>query len=210
MFMIYKAWLLLLLVSGINLNAQDFAPIKNMDDFSHRFKSSNEGVTTVSANFRQSYFSKMLKAPKISLGKFFYSKPNRIRWEDTTSGLILLVDNDQIRLKRNGVEIDDSNERRSAKAIQTMITSILRGDWIESQNDYSLLVFESKTDYKVILTPLRKSISAQVEKIELIIESSNFDLKSLTIIQKTAEKVVYNFDGLRKNEKIPVNYFTQF
>ena len=167
-------------------------------------------VHTMSSAFEQERRTAMLKEAMISKGRFFFAKPDKIRWETSDPGPEGFSVNGQEARRWQGAS--DSPEKitlSDAPFLQVLIQQIVA--WTSA--DFSSL--KERYDLKVIredpatlgLVPLLAGERDYVSQVTLVFSSDLMYVTSVKIQEKKGDEIVIRFLNAVINEPIADDYF---
>lgn len=158
---LWKVSLLSLLLLLVNLPA--FAWTENWQTI----KETTKKVNSISAIFIQEKHLPILKKPLISKGRFYYSKPDSLRWEYQTPvpSIMMSYKGETARyLKKDGEFIKDAGAQiQVIQVVLKEITSWLGGKFNEGGSFKASL----QPNRKILLEPKNNNMTQLITHIEL-------------------------------------------
>lgn len=171
-------------------------------------KEKQANLKTIESKFEETTVNTMLKEPQKGKGYFYFSKPNKIRWENSTSQVTMLMDGKRTQLFEKGKIVNGVAANKITASIQSMIVSMINGDFLDNGN-YNIQYFQSSTQYKLQLEPKNSRMAKEIKQMNLYFNRSNGLLSSMEMIQNTGASVSYQFTDMKVNKEIANNKYTQ-
>jgi len=170
----------------------------NLEDIKNKSKE----IVSVQADFTQEKHLKILSAPLISTGSFYYKMPDSFRWEyQSPIQSILFMKND--RIKRyisgsDGMKEDSGVNLQNMQFVMKEITVWLKGDF--DNNPF----FNAKMDEgkKIILLPKEESFAAMIKRIELTLSDQVGIIQRILIYENEENFTKFDFKNVKVNKDI--------
>ena len=205
-----KLLIVLIFICSQFTNAQSFSVMKNSNDCTLKLKKKADATKTIGASFKETVVSSMFNTPKSGNGILRYKKESKIRWEkETPHSEIVLINGSSIKMIQKGKVVDSPGSNKIAKKMQSLMLGLLRHEFL-NQKDFSIVYYESKTQYKLVLKPKKSIVRKYITAIELVFNKSNLALDNIKILESEQDYVTYNFTSVVFNQSIPESKFTQF
>ena len=178
--------------------------ISEGDVFS-RISLSVKKVQTMSSAFEQERHTAMLKDAMISKGRFFFAKPDKIRWETIDPSPAGFSVNGQEGKRWQGTsEPSEKITLSEAPFLQVLIQQILAwtsADFASLKNRYDLKVI-SEDPVTIGLVPLLAGERDYVNQVTLIFSPDLAYVTSVKIQEKNGDEIVIRFSNAVINEPI--------
>ena len=191
--------LLLLVVSPGDVWADDFAQLRK----------NAVRIQTISADFVQKKSMKILSKPLISEGKFYFASPSSIRWE-YSKPLRSVVISGRGYTKRymasGGKMIEDKTG--GAQAMKIVLDEV--AGWMSGKFDSNpsfTATLKEGSNAVITLTPVGKSMTGMIEKIEITILRKDMSIKSVRIIESANAETLIDFHHVVLNKEINPSVF---
>lgn len=198
------------ILSSLQVFAQEYKSIKDPNDCKDKLEKKHQNLNSVQADFTESTHTALLSTPQKASGKMYYKKTNKIRWEKSKpTSQIILMNGKNIRIQENGKEVSDATTKATMKRIQTMMVNMMTGSFL-NEVEFSIKYSESSVNYKLNLTPKNDKLKRYIQEIVLVFRKSDCDLKELTLVSSSTNKIVYTFSNMVHNESILETLFTKF
>jgi len=189
----------LLILPAVSVQADDFA----------RLRKDSVRISTISADFVQKKFMKILSKPLVSEGKFYFAAPDSIRWE-YSKPLKSVVISDKGSTKRyissGGKMVED--ETGGAQVMKLVLGDV--AGWMNGRFDSNpsfTAVLKEGPSTLITLTPVDKRMAGIVEKIEITISRKDASVKSVRIVENTATETRIDFVNAAINKGINPSVF---
>jgi outer membrane lipoprotein carrier protein len=205
-----RSIIFLFILSSLQVFAQEYKSIKDPNDCKDKLEKKHQNLNSVQADFTESTHTALLSTPQKASGKMYYKKTNKIRWEKSKpTSQIILMNGKNIRIQENGKEVSDATTKATMKRIQTMMVNMMTGSFL-NEVEFSIKYSESSVNYKLNLTPKNDKLKRYIQEIVLVFRKSDCDLKELTLVSSSTNKIVYTFSNMVHNESILETLFTKF
>jgi len=180
------------------------AQVSEGDVFS-RISLSVKKVHTMSSAFEQERRTAMLKAAMISKGRFFFAKPDKIRWETIDPSLAGFSVNGQEAKRWQGTsESPEKITLSEAPFLQVLIQQIVAwtsADFASLKDRYDLTVI-SEDPVTLGLIPLMAGERDYVSQVTLVFSPDLTYVTSVRIQEKKGDEIVIRFFNAVINEPI--------
>ena len=189
----------LLILPAVSVQADDFA----------RLRKDSVRISTISADFVQKKFMKILSKPLVSEGKFYFAAPDSIRWE-YSKPLKSVVISDKGSTKRyiasGGKMVED--ETGGAQVMKLVLGDV--AGWMNGRFDSNpsfTAVLKEGPNTLITLTPVDKRMAGIVEKIEITISRKDASVKSVRIVESATAETRIDFVNAAINKGINPSVF---
>ncbi|RPH88130.1 MAG: outer membrane lipoprotein carrier protein LolA [Deltaproteobacteria bacterium] len=178
------------------------------DNF-ERLRRDSSRISTISADFVQKKFMKILSKPLVSEGKFYYTAPDSIRWE-YSKPIKSVVISDKGNTKRyiasGGKMVEDKTGGAQAmKIVLDEVAGWMSGKFTSNPSFISTLKEGSNT--QITLTPVGKSMAGMIEKIEITVSRKDASIKSVRIVESATAETRIDFQHVVINQEIQPSVF---
>ncbi len=203
------SFLLFLAISGASF-AQEYTKLSDPKACKAALEKQHKETKSIQSDFSETSSSSLLSTPQKGSGKMWYKKEDKIRWEKTKpESQIILINGKTVKLQEKGKEVSSASSKMVVKKIQQLMVQMMTGDFL-NEKDFKISYYESKTNYKLILTPKSDKMKRYVAEISLIFGKEGLLLKELTMKQNETDKLVYSFTNMQQNGTINDSKFTTF
>lgn len=203
------SFLLFIAISGASF-AQEYTKISDPKSCKAALEKQHKETKSIQSDFSETSSSSLLSTPQKGTGKMWYKKEDKIRWEKTKpESQIILINGKTVKLQEKGKEVSSASSKMVVKKIQQLMVQMMTGDFL-NEKDFKISYYESKTNYKLVLTPKSDKMKRYVAEISLIFGKEQLLLKELTMKQNETDKLVYSFTNMQQNGTINDSKFTTF
>jgi outer membrane lipoprotein carrier protein len=172
-------------------------------------KKGTSGIKSVSSNFIQRKYIKMLARPVVAEGTFKFQVPDSLRWEYTSPEKSIIL-NSGGTIRRYSFSDGKFREDKggSIQAMQFVFQEIakwLKGDF----NSGADFVPELVPGVKIIFKPKNASLSKYIKSIELVFSDKPGVIKQVIIIESERNRTVMEFVNPVLNKEIDAKFFSE-
>lgn len=196
---IFMVLLILLMLLPASVRADNF----------ERLRRDSSRISTISADFVQKKFMKILSKPLVSEGKFYYTAPDSIRWE-YSKPIKSVVISDKGNTKRyiasGGKMVEDKTGGAQAmKIVLDEVAGWMSGKFTSNPSFTATLKEGSNT--QITLTPVGKNMAGMIEKIEITVSRKDASIKSVRIVESATAETRIDFQHVVINQEIQPSVF---
>jgi len=168
------------------------------------------GIESVQAEFTQHKHLKILTKPLVSRGKFYFQKPDSVRWEYYSPvRSVLLMHRGNVKrytLGSRGMVEDSSGALSSMQVVVQEIGLWSQGRFKESA--YFKAEIVGGKEQKIILTPREALFAAMIARIIITPSPERKGvIKSVKIVESEGNYTLLDFTDVKMNEKIGESVF---
>jgi len=175
-----------------------------------KIRSAMEGIETLSGDFIEEKRLVMLKEPVVLKGRFYYIRPDRLRWEHLTPEKQgFSVSNGRGSKWHQDISKAIPFELDSSPAIRRFVDQVLswiRGDFSGTNEKYRIAV-SSKSPVSVILIPISEGEKAFLDRILITFSSDLRHVQSVDIHEKDGDASRIRFTQVRINQVLEPGLF---
>jgi outer membrane lipoprotein-sorting protein len=178
------------------------------DDF-EQLRRDSARISTISADFVQKKFMKILARPLISEGKFYYAAPDSIRWEYSKPIKSVVISgrgNTKRYIASGGKMIEDKTG--GAQAMKIVLDEV--AGWMSGKFDSNpsfTATLKEGPSTQITLTPVGKSMAGMIEKIEITVSRKDAAVKSVRIVESVTAETRIDFQQVVINKGIHPSVF---
>jgi len=185
------------MVSGFTYSTDEEQGIE--DEFLKKFNEANQKMTSIQSDFTQKHVMQIMEEPIISTGKFYYRKPDLMKWDQLTpSPYYFIVTGDKV-IKFDGKKRKElSVNNPQVSYFKNFIMSTVDGSIFQSKQ-FETLYTTKGDNYHVLLTPKDKNTRKRIEKIILTFDNSTMALTELVIKETGGDKMIITFTNQQFN-----------
>ena len=184
-------------------------PISASADSFEQLRKDSANIKTIQARFVQKKFMKILAKPLISEGRFYYAAPDSFRWEylkPLRSAVITYKGDTRRYILSSGKMIEDkAGGMQAMKIVLGEVTGWMSGKF--DQNPSFAATLKEGTNTQITLTPVGKSMSGMIEKIEITVSKKAAVVKSVKIIENANAFTQIDFTDVEINKVISSSVF---
>ncbi|MDR0828647.1 MAG: outer membrane lipoprotein carrier protein LolA [Prevotellaceae bacterium] len=199
---------ILFLMFCVNIFAQNGKKLSESEKaiFEQKMVEQSKKIETLQCNFVQEKTSVLVAQKAVSKGIMLYALPSKLRWEYTepTPSTLILNGQNAALLDKNGQKIGND---KAIKPLGNIIISMINGDGIKNNRQFSTEIYETDKHFLIILTPIQKRLKEFYKNIELKIDKHTFLASEITMNEKSGDKMVISLINKKLNEKIDVSKF---
>jgi len=185
----------LLLVSPIAVIGQQ--DVKS--NFLSRLKVANKGLTSIDSEFIQEKTMSIMTGVLTSSGKFYYKKPNLMKWDQLQPSpyYFILNGNEVKRFDGKTVKVISANSPQ-VSYFKDFIMGTVDGSLFESEQFEASYVKVGGT-IEVTLIPLKKSMKKRIKKMVLVFDNEKLILLNLTMFEAGGDQTAIKFVNTNLN-----------
>lgn len=178
------------------------------DNF-EQLRKDSANIKNIQSRFVQKKFMKILAKPLISEGRFYYVAPDSFRWEylkPLRSVVIAYKDDTRRYILSGGKMIEDkAGGMQAMKVVLGEVAGWMSGKF--DQNPSFTATLKEGTNTQITLTPVGKSMSGMIEKIEITVSKKAAAVKSVKIIENANAFTQIDFTDVEINKVISSSVF---
>ena len=177
-------------------------PLKGKSGAFARIEKTVSTIHAVTSEFRQERRLAMLKEPVVSTGRFYYEKPDKLRWEfvnpDPSGFLVNGKLAKQWKGKNNPPEAFDLQQNTLIRAIIDQILAWTKGDFVWVEQRYAVSVV--KEDPIVLkLVPKSSKEKKYIDHILISFEADTHYTSAVDIVEKGGDSTRLTFFNMLIN-----------
>jgi outer membrane lipoprotein-sorting protein len=209
----YRYFLLLFLslTLGTALLAQPkgYKAMKDTAQFRKNFNDKSKSILTNEADFVQEKYVSVMTDKAISKGKFYYKKPNLMRWENTEpASHIIVLNNGKMMIKeKNKTKVYDANSNKMFKNLNDMMLTTASGNMLNNK-DYKYSLFENEKYYLIELKPVNASAKKFIATIDIMVEKADYTVSQIKMNEPSEDYTKIEFMNKKLNAGIRDELFT--
>lgn len=190
-------------------NAQEgFKPIESSVELKSEFKTSTKSLSAIQSDFVQEKYLSYLSTTVVSKGKFWYKKPDKLRWEYTEPFKFMVIMNgDKVLVKdENQTNAYKNKPNQTFQMLNQVLANSVTGNLIDN-SEYEFEVAENSTDYRITLKPVNPESRKVIEKIEMLFGKKNLTVYQIIMFEPTGDTIKIRFENKRVNTAISNQIF---
>ncbi len=199
-----SVFLLLLSLSTLYLQAQPkgYKAVKDTALFRKNFNEKSKKIIS-----QEKYISVMTEKI-ISKGKFYFMRPDLMRWETTQPNQhIIVLNNGKMTIKEKGkIKSYDTNNNKMFKGLNDMMLTTASGNMLNSK-DYSYLLYENEKYFLIELKPLQSNAKKYVKTIEILVEKTDYTIFQIKMNEPSGDYTRIEFSNKKLNSSFGSDKF---
>ena len=177
-------------------------------DILQQIKSQAQKINSIEAGFEQTKNISFIDEQLISGGKFWFSRPDKMRWEYQTPFFYsIIIDGDNITV------IDDKKESRFDAAsnamfgqIKQVIMNMVNGKMFDDP-DYHATLKEENNYFVVNFETVNQAMKAYILSIDLYFTKSGYLMEKIKMNEASGDDTVIEFNNQNINQPLPGHVF---
>jgi outer membrane lipoprotein-sorting protein len=208
------ATLFLCLLAASSAWSQDPVPpaLKGTDKVAAvlaRVAEAQSRVSTITARFEQVRESRLLVAPSVSHGVFYFASPDSVRWEYQSPRVMQVV-------IAGGVAITYRPEEKRAERVEIgrMQRRVFRflgaGEPLDTLKRYFSFTFRDAgegRDYEFLLDPATAALKRRLQRVEVRIDRARFIPVAVSYVEADGDRNAYTFHDVILNQPVREELF---
>lgn len=205
---------MLCLLAASQASAQDPLPpaLKGTEKVAavlERVAEAQSRVSTMTARFEQVRESRLLAAPSVSRGVFYFAAPDSVRWEYSSPRLMEVV-------IANGVAITYRPEEKRAERLEIgrMQRRVFRflgaAEPLDTLKRYFSFTFRDAgegRDWEFLLQPVSVTLKRRLQLVEVVIDRTRFIPVAVTYVEADGDRTSYTFHDVVLNQPLAETLF---
>jgi outer membrane lipoprotein carrier protein len=188
-----------------------FDPSLSLEEILARFDKRQQATGTLVASFTEHKQLKLLEKPVVSQGEFFYSRPNRVRWEYLEPDRKVFVITED-RYTAYYPSLKRAEEVPIKKFVGKRLFRFLGvGQSIEDLGKYYEFALAAESDvpgtYLLLLTPRKKKLQDRVAEMKIWVDGETFLPSRLQYVEADGDTTLLSFTGMQGNVEVSDNRF---
>jgi outer membrane lipoprotein carrier protein len=198
-----------LMMSAFALQTQSYTKIANIEEIKSKIVKKASETENIHSDFDQEKHMMMFNEVIKSKGVFYFSKPNKLRWEYYSPiRYIIVLDGKQVQIQdQSKVKTFDLNSNPIFKEVNKLMISSFNGDILNSK-DFKVEYYQSSYDYMAKLRPLNSAMANMIETIEIYFNKTDFGVTGLKIVEVGNDYTLIKFQNRIINGKLSTHIFT--
>ncbi len=177
-------------------------------DILQQIKSQAQKINSIEAGFVQTKNISFIDEQLISGGKFWFSRPDKMRWEYQTPFFYsIIINGDNITV------IDDKKESRFDAAsnamfgqIKQVIMNMVNGKMFDDP-DYHATLKEENNYFVVNFETVNQAMKAYILSIDLYFTKSGYLMEKIKMNEASGDDTVIEFNNQNINQPLPGHVF---
>ena len=169
-------------------------------------------ISSIQADFVQSKHLKILTKPLISQGRFYFQRPDSVRWEyDSPVRSVLFMNKGKVKRYTAGPQgmTEEFGGGISSMHVVVQEISLWSQGRFEESAHFKGEIRDGKT-LEIVLTPRDESFALIIKHIIIVPASDRKGgIKSVRIVESEGNETILDFSHVRLNGKIPPSVFSR-
>jgi len=177
-------------------------------DILQQIKSQAQKINSIEAGFVQTKNISFIDEQLISGGKFWFSRPDKMRWEYQIPFFYSIIINGD-----NIIVIDDKKESRFDAAsnamfgqIKQVIMNMVNGKMFDDP-DYHATLKEENNYFVVNFETVNQAMKAYILSIDLYFTKSGYLMEKIKMNEASGDDTVIEFNNQNINQPLPGHVF---
>ena len=185
-----------------------FKPINNLASFKKQFAAQSAKVHSITSDFSQDKTLTALTEKITSTGKFWFKRSNRVRIEyQKPFSYLMIMNGDKLFVRDSERENTiDVKSNKLFRQVNRIMIDCVQGTILDSK-DFSTNAFENDQVYLLEMTPTSKALREFFQTILLIVEKSDYSVKSIEMNEPAGDKTIISFKNKKLNEQVADTVF---
>jgi len=187
---------------------QSFAPVKDAVALQKKIIEASAKIFTIQCDFTQEKNMSMLKDKAVSKGKFYFSKPGKVRLDYQQPVKNLIVMNNGKILMKDDKKTTQTDMHRSKmfQQLNNIIVGSINGS-LYSGKDFTVSLTESNSAVKVELKPVSKMMKNFLSTIVLVLEKKDFTAIRIEMNEPSGDNTILSFSSREINKPLEETLF---
>jgi outer membrane lipoprotein-sorting protein len=201
---IYFLVVMIFIATGVKAQQGEYVPVRDLEKFKEQFTAVAAKVQTIKSDFTQEKNLSMLSEKIVSKGKFWFRKENLLRMEYTKPyEYLMILNKDNIYIKDGEKESRVSvKSNKIFQQINKIVIDCVQGQ-VFNNPDFNTTAFESKTAYKVELSPIGKTLKQFFTNIDVFIDKKDYSVTTIEMNENSGDNTILHFTDREYNTVIP-------
>lgn len=204
---------LLVILFGVapltSFGQKDFKPVSDLAAFRKTFAEESSKIQSITSDFKQQKQLIALTETITSTGKFWFSRPKRVRIEYQKPFVYRMIMNgDKLSVrddqKENTVNIKSN---KLFQQVNRIMVDCIQGTILESK-DFTSKVFEDESVYRMEMVPTTKTLKDFFVSIVLLIDKKDYSVNSIQMNESGGDYTVITFLNKKLNQPVPNEVFS--
>ena len=185
-----------------------FIKVEQTKAFKEKIKEASSKQSNIQSDFAQEKAMEYLNVAIKSSGKFWYAKPNKVRWEYIVPyDYIIIMNNGKLTTVSGNNKNDiDLSGNEVFKQINNLMSGMVTGNLFDSL-DYKTDIYENDVQYLIKLEPIDNFIAEIIPYIEIYIDKEKAVASKIKLYESDSNYTIISFTNIRINESLKKDIF---
>ena len=177
-----------------------YEPVSNLPAFREKFSTESSKISSMASTFTQEKILTALTEKIISGGNFKFKRNNKVRIEYTSPYRYLMIMNGDKMLVKDDQKENRINVRSNKlfQQINRIMIDCFQGTILSSE-DFTVKVYENRSNYLLEMTPVSKTLKEFFTTIVLLVEKEDYSVKSIDMNEPSGDKTIMTFTEKKIN-----------
>ncbi len=165
-------------------------------------------LSSIQSDFVQEKHMEFLDVTVTSKGKFWFNRPNKLRWEYVDPfNYVIVINNGKITISDNGQNSEFKVKgNKIFEQINYVIVNSLSGK-IDGDDKYDVSLFENADSYLVKMLPKAEDVKEVLNEMNMYISKPDLSVYKIKMVESTSDYNIITFNNRKLNESIPDHVF---
>lgn len=200
-----------LLLSGGELGvAEGLSGKAKLDAVLGQISAAQANIRTLSARFRQTKVSHLLKNPSISEGQFFFAAPDRVRWDyQHPNSFVVLITAKLMTFYRPAENLVEKVELgRNQRKVFAFLSAAEPVSSLTRHFSLTLRDPGGQENYVLILRPVTHYMKKRLREVTLVVDRQLFLPVKVSYSEADGDLTTYEFSEIVVNQELPQGFFS--
>lgn len=186
----------------------DYKQLREVNAFKEALRKKNDTTNTIISNFKQEKKLDIMDENITTKGKFYFQKPDKLRWEYTDPfKYLVIINKDKVMIDDKGKKSKfDMGNNQLFQQVNDLLVNLVRGNIFSSDN-YRTQFFQNEATYKVELKPKGQDMKEYIREINIVFAKSNLQVEQVKMLEDEGDYTIIDFTEKRLNEEIASHLF---
>lgn len=168
----------------------------------------SDALESLSSDFLQTKYIKMMKGAAISNGRLYYQAPDILKWEYSQPyNYKILFKDSKLIIDDDGYKtVTDLKSNKLFEKLVTLISGSINGKLLEDKKNYDVSYFKTTNLISAVIVPKDASIREMFNQIVLLFDR-NFVVITVRLIEASGDYTEIDFKNIRFNQPIHPKVF---
>lgn len=163
----------------------------------------SDALESLSSDFIQTKYIKMMKGAAISSGSLYYMAPNILKWEYRQPyNYKILFKDSKLYIDDDGYKsVTDLKSNKLFEKLVTLISGSINGNLLEDKKNYEVSYFKTANLISAVIIPRDSNIRDMFNQIVLLYDR-NLVVITVRLIEASGDYTEIDFKNIRFNRPI--------
>lgn len=168
----------------------------------------SDALESLSSDFLQTKYIKMMKGAAISSGRLYYLAPDILKWEYRQPyNYKILFKDSKLFIDDDGYKsVTDLKSNKLFEKLVTLISGSINGKLLEDKKNYDVSYFKTTNLISAVIVPKDATIREMFNQIVLLFDR-NFVVITVRLIEASGDYTEIDFKNIRFNQPIHPTVF---